>query len=211
MIEKFRKFFTSEVVFLAAVVVAALCFLVSAVTTFLSGSVFAFVYFNTVMDTGLAAAVVFLYVSYRSHEKNVMKGLLGLVLGVVFAMDAFYLAEAFGQNVFGVIFYLLTLLVDGALTVNHFIINSDHHSSPKQVFLNQILVLTRMGLLLIDMIPTLVENAGETGAGLLAVATVSSVLAFAAALGTVVCVESRLDAYRIERDVWNEALGIEQE
>jgi len=143
-----------------------------------------------------------LYNSYQSHDKNVMKGMMGVLLANLFYGSAMWIGTGTAvDNIFG----LINAAVLAVLGVNHFIINSDRSSRPENIKVNQTLVV-------IIFITNFIWNAlvciqdFSVVRLVVAIAGICSMFGIAA---TIVCVESRLDAYRLDREAagWTEKDG----
>jgi len=139
-----------------------------------------------------------LYLSYRHHDKNVMKAVMGALLMALIMSDFAYLSLGDKVTPFFLFF-------DCLLFFSHLLINSDRHASPGRIRFNQIVVL---GYLAIELGWTVIGFSGsETAFDVLF--TVFSVLTYLATAFVIVCVESRLDAYRLDREAagWTEETG----
>ena len=160
--------------------------------------------------------VIGLYISYRLHSKNVMKCLMGaLLMAQVIAALSTLTDEALQLPIAGIcypIFAILSLL----LFINHLIINSDHHSNPAMISLNQIVVLLLIinnTVLSLGMIKygAPFSSADPTSAQFIfhVICLIIDVIGFIGMTTIVVCIESRLDAYRIDRENagWTEEKG----
>lgn len=142
----------------------------------------------------LAIFLLCVYCSYRDHSKNVMKGLMGSVLATLLMVSLSYLTEM--ETLFDKVFAPAFLVLVATLFVNHFSINADRHPSPKGVLLNQILSFLVAAVYLawiICGIPALKDSTEI-------LANIIHAVAFPCFIATIVCVESRLDAYRIDRE-----------
>ncbi len=188
-----KKVFTNDKFFLAMVLFAVLGNLIyfASVVLYYMGGSFMLAQLPLLIE---ALCALFLYSSYKKHSKNVMKGLMGAMLmgQLLYAISNLSVLSVPGDSIVVPIYAVLS----AALFVNHFIINSDHHSSPSMIRLNQIIVC----LLALDAaVWNLLWLVAEPSA-----LNVICVLGFFFGLigvsAVVVCVESRLDAYRIERE-----------
>lgn len=146
-----------------------------------------------------------LYISYCRHSKNVMKGLMGALLAVnlMLAIDLVSLMQSLTLDC---VIEALFLVLSVVLLVNHFVISSSRRSSPKNVYVNQI------ACCLLMLFPGFIWGI----AGIVFDSSVTSVLtqiveilAFSGMVAAIVCVESRLDAYRLDREAagWTEEDG----
>jgi len=190
-----KKLFTSDKFFLATV----LCAVTGAVIYKLMMPLT----FDSVAELiVLVCCQIALYFAYWKHSKNVMKGLLGALL-----MDQLLVSisavpnSSHNEMPFAVIYLVLIF----ALSVSHFIINSERHSSPRMVRINQIIavliVLTGTAWNLLCIV-----DAPDSA---IIVSSLFAILGFAGEVCLIVCVESRLDAYRLDREAagWTEEKG----
>ncbi len=149
----------------------------------------------------LSVFLAVVYIAYKKHSKNVMKGMMGAALTcslvIPFAYSLMY--EDFA------LILISSLALPVILFVNHFIINSDRHSSPAAVKFNQIasLVFAAMTLIIAIVSIFFYDNTAEA-----VTAVIYAVCQPCFAL-SIVCIESRLDAYRIDREKagWTEENG----
>lgn len=162
-----------------------------------------------VFYVGLGAAALFLFFSYRRHDKNVMKGLLGVLLTIAVCNELCFLYGYYQvmlaqfyelQYTLGVAFAaieVIFVLMQALIFLGHFFINADHHSNPALVSLNQTCLLMMLAVILIQKVFT-VAMIGTT-----ALSLVDQVFWCVQELGvftTVICIESKLDAFRVARE-----------
>ncbi len=142
----------------------------------------------------MGLAVYFMASSYRKHSKNVMKGLLGALLmaALLSAIECFGSAASLVDKVCAPIVLVAVL----GLFVSHFYINSDHHSKPGMIRLNQVLWLVLAVVWALNVIAWACVSGGALSILMSVVVALGRIFMGA----SVVCVESRLDAYRIERE-----------
>lgn len=91
------------------------------------------------------------------------------------------------------------------LFINHFIINSVHHSKPVNIRINQIAAL----LYFVDCLAWDITWALSFPLGIETVGACIECISCTGLIATIVSVESRLDAYRIDREKagWTEEKG----
>jgi len=147
--------------------------------------------------------VVALYTSYKNHSKNVMKAMMSALLmaQLLSAIDFISDPVSAGYIAYAVVFSVLSAF----LFVDHIIINSVHHSSPAMVRLNQIIVIM---LIILNTVWQCVALYALPIPVYIA-AGVLDIFGFAGMMLSVICVESRLDAYRLDREAagWTEEAG----
>jgi len=141
--------------------------------------------------------VIVLYISYKRHSKNVMKGMMSALLMAQMLGALSWTRDLSSESsVTDIIF--ITVFVASAilLFINHFIINESHHSRPVHIFFNQIFcILMSVDNFIWDLIwlPYITDTVEIS-------ATIVDMISFPCLIATVICVESRLDAYRIIRE-----------
>lgn len=191
-----KRFFLSEFTFKLFTILGAVLLLPSAIW----GIVYNASQGIFIVILMLSISLVFTYRSYVRHEKNVMKCLIGMVLTCVFIDDFLSLCYIFNDaGSFDIIIESLHILADVLLIINHLIINSDHHSSPKHVKFSQYLVGVELVLSIIGSVPyftNIVNNSFDV------VMLICDTLGFVSIYIVIVCIESRLDAYRIDRELF---------
>lgn len=188
-----KKFFTNDTVFALAMFFSVMFSLASALLKESTS--------DGLMFLLTAACCYFLYFSYKKHDKNLMKGLLGAELTILCMTAIRYMdvVEGIADTVFTFVIIGLYL----ALTFNHFVLNSSRFSNPTSVLLNQIL---SVAVLLVSIVWNLLQVRGD----------VENVIYFLmGALNSfcqiylIVYVESKLDAFREKREAggWTEENG----
>ena len=211
IIEKFSCVFAKEGFITATVAATLLFYAVNLAAKALCG-----LYSLLVVDAVFFLCVIFLYVSYRKHNKNVQKGLLGAILmwylydetnyvvdNIIFDSDAFTQYDNFQGRAY-IILSIVTMVLFAALFVNHFIINSDHHSRPVNIFLNQTLVILIAVISIVSMIFQWFVFSGDFSGILEAT---SWHIGLAALVLMLAAYESRFDAYKIAREAAAAASG----
>ncbi len=199
-----KKLFTNDKFFLAMVILTVLGKAVNAL------------YFLCPMSTSIPYAVNFaffaaceitLYSSYTRHSKNVMKGMMGAMLTAQVLCATTLLSEAIDASI-NLVIPVVIFVVSVLLFTNHFVINSDRKASAKRVKFNQILlVLLAIGLIAYDIYSIAMKGSAISGA--LVALILLDVVGSIGMTASVVCVESRLDAYRLDRENagWTEEKG----
>ena len=154
--------------------------------------------------------VLFIYRAYASHDKNVMKGLMGsllmeLILNelcYVFGFQRVRIAEEFSLGILpGVVFILVELVfftLQIVLFINHFIINSDHHSSPERIQINRRVLFSLMATVVAQEAFSIATLSSYTAA-----TVIQQLLWFILEISTygfIVCVESKIDEYKAIRE-----------
>jgi len=194
-----KKLFTNGKFFLAVTVIAALSQLIFFVG-FLPRLGFGLI---TFIPFAQVVCEIVLYVSFKKHSKNVMKGMMGAMLMLIMLDASRYLQgnEMIIDTVLDIIYFGLVVF----LFINHFVINSTRLSSKINILANQIaVVLIAITVLVLEIVAFPLYSM--TIDYLFSILTIISFAGFAA---LVVCVESRLDAYRLDREAagWTEEAG----
>lgn len=197
-----KKLFTNDKFFLAMVIFgfvgSVLCSIYYAIPTINA--------FNPPAATSFAfeaICAICLYVSYKKHSKNVMKGMLAAVLTSLLMDFTCWMVDLYFS--LDLVFNCIAFGLIAILFVNHFIINSEHHSKPVNIRINQIVAL----LYFVDCLVWDITWALSFPLGVETVGACIECISCTGLIATIVCVESRLDAYRIDREKagWTEEKG----
>jgi len=196
-----KKLFTNDKFFLTMV----LCAVIG--TAFFAGINWVFfpeVRSGLIMDVLAALCVLVLYSSYKKHSKNVMKCITGALLMLVLVRPINLLTA--GSLPISTAFVMaFSILFAAVLFLNHLLINSDRHSSPMNIRFNQMLCIAI--IVCHALCVALMMQYDETL--LCLVADGVGMLSYICVVASIVCVESRLDAYRLDREAagWTEEKG----
>jgi len=196
-----KKLFTNDKFFLATVLVAIFGTAIKAVANWIafpetSGLI--------VIEVLAALCVLVLFTSYRKHSKNVMKCIVGALLMLVLLYSISCLMDT-NVIIAASIVKAFQVLFAAGLFITHNLINSDHHSNAGFIRFNQLLCVL---IFLCEVVTTgLFMQINVTV--LSKVADVIGAIGFASVVAAIVCVESRLDAYRLDREAagWTEEKG----
>lgn len=148
--------------------------------------------------------VLVLFTSYKKHQKNVMKGMMGsLLMGLITHGVAILIPfdpETPAYNILAII----NLFILVGLALNHYIINTEHYSNPAGVYLNQILVVAEVLTFICAGIACLPGYDVYS-----IVHLIGMIMLVVGNMSVIVCIETRLDAYRIDREKagWTEEKG----
>ena len=142
------------------------------------------------------------------YDKNVQKGLLGAVL-MWNLYDEFnfvignmvFTSDLFAQNTKScepeyIMLCTVNVILFGFLFVNHFIINSDHHSRPVNIFINQLLVIAIAVITIVSLsFPVVWDNEFSV-----ILEAVSWHIGQVASIMMIASYESVFNAYKINRE-----------
>jgi len=182
-----EKLYTNDLFFKVVSIVAFVLTLVTSVINLVFYDGYNILVFLDIIN---CVCIATLYISYVKHSKNIMKGVMGCVLMEMFIQSSLILFDEY--EILEIFYFVLT----GILMINHFIINGDHHSSPFHVYVNQIVVVL-IACITLCIFLTILPSEPDLYAKLNDIAMcIGQCCSFAA----IVCVESRLDAYRIDRE-----------
>jgi len=171
-----------------------------------------------ICDIVFLLCLIFLQVSFNNHNKNVQKGLIGAVLmwylydqvnyvvgNIIFNADMLKQYDTPSGKTYLVLSVICAILFAG-LFINHFIINSDHHSRPVNVFINQILIVL---IAIISVVSIPFQLSVIAGQGLSIAEAVTWHTGLAALVILIGSYEALLDAYRINREAagWTQEKG----
>ncbi len=195
-----KKLFTNDNFFLAMTMIGFFGMIISVILGFI---LYPEMYSTWILNIALALCNLFLHVSYKKHSKNVMKGLMGAVLfgGVIYAFDAL----SWNESTIDYVCSILILVMIIGIFVTHFCINSEHSSKPGLIKLNQFIIL-------IIIVPVVVWNVDwmiKYDDIMLRLFCLVLMIGWSCVMASIVCIESRLDAYRLDREAagWTEEAG----
>jgi len=186
-----KKLFTNDKFFLVMTIIVILSTIIYSVIFIVSAPN---MWMYSLADLAQAACVAALFISYKKHNKNVMKGMMGALLMQLFMSSLFGINDQF--NDFINIMMIILMVVVLALIISHFVINSNRKASPFAICLNQVLCVLLALDLVIDLIYFIIVDVTI----LQIVGNVLSAIDFICVAAVIVCVESRLDAYRLDRE-----------
>ena len=204
IIETFSSVFAKEGFLVGSVAATLAFYAVNLIAKLLCG-----LYSLFIIDVVFFLCVAGLFIAYRTHNKNVQKGLLGAILmwylydeinyvvaNIIFDREIFARYDNFwGRGYINM--SIATMVLFAALFVNHFIINGDHHSRPVNVFLNQLLVLVIAVISIVSMCFQCFIFNGNFAEILEALSWHTGL---AALVLMIAAYESRFDAYKLKRE-----------
>jgi len=144
------------------------------------------------------------YISYKNHDKNLMKGLLGAELMWLLCEEVTFTASVIVTNkaelsaIFGNMYLvysglkIISTLVLLFIFTLHFLINADRSSSPSEVLVNQWLSVAMIFLYIVELFFIATYETEDFIIIVLLIFKIFLTL-------MIVSVESRLDAYRLLR------------
>ena len=151
-------------------------------------------------------AIVFcITISFKKHEKNIMKFLFGaLMMGrVMYALnyvDYYFFGDydSLVCKISSMAFFLLYLL----FFFNHLLLGYGHKASPAKMKFNYVIG----GLILVTLI---VWNLILSSTAMQYAETVLAVISEAALVFEVLCIETKVDAYKLDREAagWTQEKG----
>lgn len=161
----------------------------------------------TIERVFIIGCLITLAVSYKKHAKNIMKPMMGALLAASFfcdlplAVDMLSNGQWYYDNVGDVwaiyeILVIFSLMGYLAILIFHMIINSDHHSSPAKVKINQIIIILVMVVYVGEIIISLFINRSVS----FMLAKICCSLANIALLDMIIAIESKLDLFRQARE-----------
>jgi len=152
--------------------------------------------------------------SYKAHAKNVMKGLIGALTVSLIYVNAdnifthiVYAAE-YGEY-YGSM-YTVSSICDGVIfvcmvlfTINHFMIQANHHSSPKKVEANAVLNTIVIFAAIAGFVTGEISTLGHYDIAGIILSLANNFLyygIFISVFSCIVRIETRLDYFRIKRE-----------
>jgi len=197
---KFEKFFASRsimfIFFFVAVVMYALKIAMLAVL--IPEDIMNIIYI--MIAAVMFCASIAMYRSYAKHEPNALNILVGAMLGLYFALFSINIYTQLSLdnvNVLGVTGCSVMLALFMILFVNHVQINSVHKSTRGRVLLNQVILI----ILAAYQIVLLVYECIALNDFRLATVAIADSIARIGLFIMIICVETKLNAYKIDRDV----------
>jgi len=155
--------------------------------------------FPSVFDLGIEiinVLIVFgITTSYKAHEKNIMKTLFGaLMMGgiIYFFYSVCYCFDKPEYILSTVIFSIMTLLYI-VLFVNHLILGYGHKANPSRTNLNRVVGLLLILCNIIITVPYFTEP-------ITILLSILSIISEAAIIIEILCIETKVDAYKIIRE-----------
>jgi len=150
-----------------------------------------------------ALCLIVLLATYRKHNKNVMKAMMGALL-MTLVLDSFSYLQSF--RAFDITFAFIYMIIAIGLFINHMLINGTHHPTQAKVRVNQILVILLAIAHIVWFIYPLSNFINDT---YMTISFVGYVFGYVCMAIAIICVESRLDAYRLDREAagWTEENG----
>jgi len=151
----------------------------------------------------VAFCLITLYLTYKYHNKNIMKGMMGALLMALVSESLFTLS----LEETGFTFHAISLALTFILFINHFVINGTRFATPINVLVNRIVVL----LYALNMVIWIISEVN--GSVDMSVSYYISMPSYAIGLvcmaASIVCIESRLDTYmeRRQNAGWTEEKG----
>lgn len=196
---KMKKLFTSDKFFLTGTILGVIGVLLYAITAVISSPEN---YGKLILMAVDVTCTIGLYVSYKKHNKNVMKYLIGFKLMEILSQ---VIDGSFPLNLddkYVAALSIINVIIVIALCINHFVINSDHHSRSGNILINQVLLFAYLIVAIAFGIPTISDMKSILSFIILVCGCFGN-------MAVIVCVESRLDAYRLDREAagWTEEAG----
>lgn len=192
----FKKFFENDKIFYLAPWVCLVSYLIyDGFTLFDDGALEDSLYY-VIYDIFTVACMLGVTISFKKHEKNVMKALVGGILLLEassrltnFAYNALYDNGDTIHPAFSGIMFLLAV----CLTINHFMLVSDHNAKPQTIKTNQLIILA---MIIIDIIWEAYCYVIEEYS---IVYSITYEIAYFTVLYVIVAVESKVDVFKLNR------------
>lgn len=191
----FVEFFSKDILMLFSMIIAVIA---SVVQAGMNSKIIS--YFNAFTFAVNAICVLVLFISYKKHDKNIMKGIMGAIfmLMLLRSADTFcsYLQSIAEPTLLRVIFGGLVTLLILILMVNHFLINGDRHSRPWNVKFNQIIFIVLMITELVVRLYYIIISDSV----FLRVSYLVSIFTVISTICLLICVETKLEGYKALRE-----------
>ncbi len=159
----------------------------------------------------MVTCIVFNYFAYRNRENSLCKSLIGALLGVHICDLLYFLSEHYFEYGLDMETWVLIAQLISAvmLFANHFKMMAEHNSNKNTVFFSQALIIVKSLITIADYALCLTLPFGEYGIN---IGLLFDGLGCIASYILVVCVEARLDSYRLIREsaeaegIWTEEM-----
>jgi len=187
------KFLTSDKVLYSLPWIYAICTLAFEIFNIISGI------YISIFELGLEIInilIVFgIAISYKAHEKNIMKTLFGAVIMGQIIYTFNFITSIFGitEYIFTLVLTIIGLLLYIVLFINHLILGYGHKASPDRVKLNRVVGLLIFIVICISRIPNYI-SAEMIISGILGILAETSIIL------EILCIETKVDAYKIIRE-----------
>lgn len=161
-------------------------------------------------DALLGVCSVVLYLSYSRHNKNLMKGIAGFLLGIILMDDIQSLTYFISIDDPFSAFSIFYLVCGTIFVINHFILCSNRKSNSVSVAINQVVLLLDALALIIGYIFYMTTSVDFINPSVVDyISTIAEGINFIFICVMIICVESRLDAYKVDREDagWTEEEG----
>ena len=187
--------FFNDIFMLVSMIIAAVASVAQAAMNYEIRSYFSA--FTFILNT---ACVIVLYLSYKKHDKNVMKGMMGAILMLMllrsadnFSRTALEIAE---PGLLRIIAMAIPVIIMLAIMINHFIINADRHSKPWNVKVNQILFV----ILLVVQVLYRMYNVVVSDSMFLRMSYLVSIFTMSSTICLLICIETKMEGYKALRE-----------
>ena len=198
-----KKLFTSDKFFKLAAFITLIAAVVADILTvalgYLKNEQFIQSYFVYAILVGIGAVVV--YLSYKNHDKNTTKGMIGFLFALLLMVDVntlFNIGTPL-MSLFDSICAIFLVILDVLLIINHFVLGSDHGSRPNTVLFNQVLWIALVVMNIVGIVSIAVLHSGYFNDSLHGLNSVIYLFVYLFAFATIICVESRTDEYKAIR------------
>jgi len=134
-------------------------------------------------------------VSYKAHEKNIMKTLFGALMmgGIIYFFSWVNIYIGKPEYTFALISNAIITLLYIVLFINHLVLGYGHKANPSRTSLNRVAGILIVLCVVIECVPfyTSVEYT---------VASLLAIISEAAIIIEILCIETKVDAYKIIRE-----------
>ena len=193
--DKLTSIFSNDMLFRVSSVLAVVFWLIAIVHATSSIRNLAYILQMILM----IICIGFNYFAYRNRENSLCKSLIGALLGVHICDILYFLSEHYFEYGLDMESWVLIAQLISAvmLFANHFKMMAEHNSNKNTVFFSQALIIIKSIITVLDYALCLTAPFGAYG---LNIGLLFDGLGCIASYILVVCVEARLDSYRIIRE-----------
>ena len=207
---KFEKFFASSKLLTTAFIIAFAGFIVSAVFSFIPMNGIGINIESSVFTIVTAVLILLLFVTFRKHETNLMHISTGALFITFILSSIVFVVTAIVTIGSSPLFIILPLVEEALyiiLFINHLTINTKHGPTRGRVVVNQVISVIICSYELFVIITYIVLAVQNPALTMLIVSYIVSALGKMFAFMMLVSIESKLNTYKVLREVFDKNGG----
>ena len=191
--------FANKKAFFISNSIAIICFLYDAYIVYRYSSIPSV--FSLVSVGVLIASLIFMRYCSRSYKDNVVKGLIGIILGIIFIYDLrFYERNCFGFSTIELIIGAIKIALGLVLIVLYTFARDSKKSNYKLITYVHIAFFTLALFVILNNIPYLI--ADWSGERIWFLQDIAETLAFICTYFSIVCAATTVDKYKLIKEYY---------